>query len=98
VSKFNAAQEDTKPGHDYKVGDHVHYSFNGDSYPGAVVAVSKTKILVELWTQRGPGIFVRSRNREPRLFTLRSDGEFRSAGHGTWILGKGMEQHLSREF
>jgi hypothetical protein len=96
---MSAASNLSKPcPHDYKVGDHVHYSFNGDSYPGAVIAVSKTKVFVELWKRRGPGIFIRVKNSEPRLFTLRSDGKFRSAGHGTWTLGKGMEHELSKEF
>ena len=84
--------------HGYKVGDGVNYHFNGDTYPGTVTKVTAKRIWVSPDKARGKGIFTLNAKKEERLFTLRADGEFRSAGHGTWTLGKGREMELSREF
>lgn len=84
--------------HGYCVGDGVHFSFNGDTYPGTVMKASETRLHVRIDMARGAGIFVPDPKRtELRVFTLRADGEFRSSGHGTYRLGRGRESHRARE-
>lgn len=62
--------------HSFKVGQTVHYSFNGDSYTGKVIRVTKLQVLVD----------------DGKLFTVRANGLVRSAGHGTWILRDGAKE------
>ena len=96
---MSAAPELPKPWpHDYKVGDAVHYRYQGDAFPGTVIGVSRRRVLVELWKpKRKPYLFVRDERykEQPRLFTLRADGSFRSTGSGIWTLGRGRKLVLA---
>lgn len=84
----------------YRKGDGVHYRFNGDSYPATVTRATKTRVWVRQDRVRVSGeskLFIPKEEGAERLFTLRDDGEFRSSGHGVWILGRGRESHWAKE-
>lgn len=84
----------------YTKGEGVHYRNNGDTYPATVTRATKTRVWVRQDRVRGNGeraLYIPREDGAERLFTLRDDGEFRSAGHGVWVLGKGRATEWAKE-
>jgi hypothetical protein len=70
---------------DFKAGDAVSYSFNGDRYTTIVIRATARTLTV------GDG----------QKFTLREDGKWRSVGRGTWLLRRnteGLTAKMAAEF
>lgn len=70
------------------VGDKVNYGFNGDYYTAEVIEVSAS----------GHQVRVQEKDLGVSLFTRRSNGSYRSAGRGTWLLAPGERDERNPSF